>query len=260
MQTSEVEPPRPYTRAMAHKSGWMWRIPLQHRVGNGIVFSSAHMSPDQAERLLCEKIEGQTLTEPRLIRFRAGCRRKVWVKNCIALGLSSGFIEPLESTSIHLIMIAIARLLQIFPYAGIDEAVAERFNVQALRELEGIRDFIVLHYHVTDREDSEFWRHCREMEVPDSLASRLALFRDAAHAFQDSHDLFAVNSWVQVMLGQGLIPRNYHPAVLQMPEDRLRESLDAVRARIGRAVAAMPTHEAWLRAFAEPGREAVGAA
>jgi len=260
VQTSEVEPPRPYTRAMAHKSGWMWRIPLQHRVGNGIVFSSAHMSPDQAERLLCEKIEGQTLTEPRLIRFRAGCRRKVWVKNCIALGLSSGFIEPLESTSIHLIMIAIARLLQIFPYAGIDEAVAERFNVQALRELEGIRDFIVLHYHVTDREDSEFWRHCREMEVPDSLASRLALFRDAAHAFQDSHDLFAVNSWVQVMLGQGLIPRNYHPAVLQMPEDRLRESLDAVRARIGRAVAAMPTHEAWLRAFAEPGREAVGAA
>ena len=153
-------------------------------------------------------------------------------------------------------MIAIARLLQIFPYAGTSEAVAERFNFQAAREMEGIRDFIVLHYNLTDREDSGFWRHCREMDVPDSLAERLELFRDAAHAFQDSHDLFAVNSWVQVMLGQGLTPRNYHPAVLQMPDERLRVSLEAVRAKISRAVAAMPTHETWLRGFAAPRMEA----
>jgi tryptophan 7-halogenase len=252
VQTAEVEPPRPYTRAMAHEAGWMWRIPLQHRVGNGIVFSSAHMSHDEAERMLCERIQGELLTEPRLIRFRAGSRHKVWVKNCIALGLSSGFVEPLESTSIHVIMITIARLLQVFPFAGISEAVAERFNVQMTREMEGIRDFIVLHYHVTNREDSDFWRYCRTMEVPDSLALRLALFRDSAHAYQDTHDLFRIDSWVQVMLGQGLSPRNYHPAVLQMPHERLRSSLEALRTKIGQAVGRMPTHPVWLQRFAAP--------
>ena len=249
VQTAEVEAPRPYTRAMAHKGGWMWRIPLQHRVGNGIVFSSAHMSPDEAERMLQEHIEGEVLISSRLIRFRAGCRRKVWVKNCIALGLSTGFIEPLESTSIHLIMIAVTRLLQMFPYAGISETAAERFNFLAERELEGIRDFIVLHYHLTDREDSDFWRYCRNMDVPDSLATRLAQFRDTAHAFQESHDLFTVDSWVTVMLGQGLMPRNHHPAVLQMPEERLRQSLTAARTNIARAVERMPSHQEWLSRY-----------
>jgi len=251
VQTSEVEPPRPYTRAMAHKAGWMWRIPLQHRVGNGIVFSSAHMSPEEAERLLRERIEGDVLIEPRLIRFRAGSRRKVWVKNCIGIGLSTGFIEPLESTSIHLIMIAITRLLQMFPYGGISEATAERFNFLSARELEGIRDFIVLHYHATNREDSDFWRHCRTMDVPDTLRHRLALFRDLAHAFQESHDLFTVDSWVTVMLGQGVTPANFHPAVLRVPEDKLRQSLEAARANVARAVERMPRHEEWLRRYAE---------
>ena len=249
VQTTEVEPPKPYTRAMAHKAGWMWRIPLQHRVGNGIVFSSAHMSPDEAERMLQKRIEGDVLIDSRLIRFRAGCRRKVWVKNCIALGLSTGFIEPLESTSIHLIMIAITRLLQMFPYAGISETAAERFNFLSARELEGIRDFIVLHYHLTDREDSDFWRYCRNMDVPDSLATRLAQFRDTAHAFQESHDLFTVDSWVTVMLGQGIMPRNHHPAVQQMPEERLRQSLTAARTKIARAVERMPSHEEWLSRY-----------
>ena len=251
VQTSEVEPPRPYTRAMAHKAGWMWRIPLQHRVGNGIVFSSAHMSPEEAERLLRERIEGDVLIEPRLIRFRAGSRRKVWVKNCIGIGLSTGFIEPLESTSIHLIMIAITRLLQMFPYGGISEATAERFNFLSARELEGIRDFIVLHYHATNREDSDFWRHCRTMDVPDTLRHRLALFRDLAHAFQESHDLFTVDSWVTVMLGQGVTPANFHPAALRVPEDKLRQSLEAARANVARAVERMPRHEEWLRRYAE---------
>jgi tryptophan 7-halogenase len=250
VQTSEVEPPRPYTRAMAHKAGWTWRIPLQHRVGNGIVFSSAHMTPDEAERLLRERIEGDILIEPRLIRFRSGCRRKVWVKNCIALGLSTGFIEPLESTSIHLIMIAVTRALQMFPFAGISEAAADRFNFLAERELEGIRDFIVLHYHVTERNDSDFWRHCREMEIPDSLGHRLALFRDTAHAFQESHDLFTLDSWVKVMLGQGLTPANYHAAVRQMPEDRLRQSLSAAHSNVARAVERMPSHQEWLQRYA----------
>ena len=222
VQTRAVEPPLPYTRAIAHRAGWRWRIPLQHRVGNGLVYSSAHMSDDEARALLDRSIVGETLIEPRLIRFKAGYRPKVWVKNCIAIGLSTGFVEPLESTSIHLIMIAVTRLLQVFPHQGVSSAVAERFNAQAAREIEGIRDFIVLHYHLNERDDSDFWRDCREITVPDSLAERIALFRDAAHAFQDSHDLFRIDSWVQVMLGQRLTPLSYHPAAQIIPEAQLQ--------------------------------------
>src|SRR5947208_4010752 len=175
VQTRAVEPPPPFTRAIAHRAGWRWRIPLQHRVGNGLVYSSAHMSDDEARALLDESIVGERLIEPRLIRFKAGYRPKVWVNNCIAIGLSSGFVEPLESTSIHLIMIAVTRLLQVFPHQSVSSAVAERFNAQAAREIEGIRDFIVLHYRLNERDDSDFWRGCREMMIPDSLAERIAL-------------------------------------------------------------------------------------
>jgi tryptophan halogenase len=250
VQTRAVEPPLPYTRAVAHGAGWRWRIPLQHRVGNGLVYSSAHMSDDEARALLDRSIVGETLIEPRLIRFKAGYRPQVWVKNCIAIGLSTGFVEPLESTSIHLIMIAVTRLLQVFPHHGVSNAVAERFNAQAAREIEGIRDFIVLHYHLNQRDDSDFWRDCRELTLPDSLAERIALFRDAAHAFQDSHDLFRVDSWVQVMLGQRLTPLSYHPATQIIPEAQLRDSLEALKSNIGRAVDTMSTHESWLRGFA----------
>jgi tryptophan halogenase len=257
VQTRATEPPPPYTRAIAHRAGWRWKIPLQHRVGNGLVYSRAHMSDEEARRLLDESISGEVLIEPRLIRFKAGYRRKVWVKNCIALGLSSGFVEPLESTSIHLIMIAVTRLLQTFPFRGVSSAVAERFNLQSSREIEGIRDFIVLHYHLTERDDSDLWRYCRHMAVPDTLAARIALFREAAHAFQDAHDLFRVDSWVQVMLGQRLTPLSRHPASLMMPEPQLSDALDSLRTNIARAVSAMPTHEAWLGDFAA---ETIGAA
>src|SRR5438270_1633515 len=211
VQTRAVEPPLPYTRAIAHRAGWRWRIPLQHRVGNGLVYSSAHMSDDEARALLDESVVGERLIEPRLIRFKAGYRPKVWVKNCIGIGLSTGFVEPLESTSIHLIMIAVTRLLQVFPHQGVSSAVAERFNAQAAREIEGIRDFIVLHYRLNERDDSDFWRDCRDMAIPDSLAERIALFREAGHAFPDSHDLFRIDSWVQVMPGPRVIPSSYHP-------------------------------------------------
>jgi len=256
VQTRAVEPPLPYTRAIAHRAGWRWRIPLQHRMGNGLVYSSAHMSDDEARRLLDEAIEGEMLIEPRLIRFKAGCRRRVWVKNCIALGLSSGFIEPLESTSIHLIMIAVTRLLQTFPFEGVSSAVAERFNAQANREIEGIRDFIVLHYRLNER-DEDFWRDCRAIEVPDSLAERIALFSDAAYGFQDAHDLFRVDSWVQVMLGQRLMPGSYHPATQLMPEAQLKDALATLKGNIAHAVEAMPTHEAWLRNFVATEKEAL---
>jgi len=250
VQTRAVEPPRPYTRAIAHRAGWRWQIPLQHRVGNGLVYSSAHMEDEEARRLLEQEIEGEVLIEPRLIRFKAGYRRKVWVKNCIAMGLSSGFVEPLESTSIHLIMIAVTRLLQVFPLRRVNGAVAERFNMQASREIEGIRDFIVLHYHLNERGDAGFWRDCRNMDVPDSLKERIELFRDAAHAFQDTHDLFRIDSWVQVILGQRLKPRGYHPAAQLMPEPQLRDALGGLRDNIARAVAVMPRHEIWLQRYA----------
>ena len=249
VQTRAIEPARPYTRAIAHQAGWRWRIPLQHRMGNGLVYSSAHMSDDDARRLLEETVEGERLIEPRLIRFKAGSRKRVWIKNCIGIGLSTGFVEPLESTSIHLIMIAVTRLLRAFPHQGISSAVAERFNLEATREIEGIRDFIILHYRLNEREGSDFWRDHREASIPDSLAHRIAMFEEAAHALQDSHDLFRVDSWVQVMLGQRLSPRDCHAAARIMPEPQLRQTLANLRSNVAAGVRALPTHEDWLKRF-----------
>ncbi|MCH8616043.1 tryptophan 7-halogenase [Sphingomonas sp. SM33] len=249
VQTESVGAPKPFTRAIAHRAGWRWQIPLQHRVGNGLVFASAFMSEDEARALLAQELEGEPLFEPRLIRFKAGRRRKSWVNNCVAIGLSSGFIEPLESTSIHLIMIAVTRLLQAFPFRGATPAARDRFNEQADREIIGIRDFIVLHYHATERDDSDFWRHCRNMTIPDTLRERIELFRAHAHAYQDSHDLFRVDSWVQVMLGQRQTPASYHHVARLMPEARLREALSSLQANISRAVAGMPTHGEFLQRY-----------
>ena len=243
VQTAATGPALPYTRAMAHSAGWQWRIPLQHRVGNGLVYCSAHMSDEEAERLLRERLEGELLTEPRCIRFRAGRRRKAWEKNCIALGLASGFVEPLESTSIHLIMIALTRLLQSFPFGGVNDALIARFNEQAQRELEGVRDFIILHYHLTERDDSEFWRHCRTMPIPDTLARRIALFRENALAWQDGDELFRIDSWVQVMLGQRLEPSGHHLFARAMRREQLEQALGSLRARIDGAVARLPRHQ-----------------
>ena len=246
LQTESVGPALPYTRAMAHSAGWQWRIPLQHRVGNGFVYASAHMSDDEARKQLLARIEGKPITEPRLIRFRAGRRKKAWAGNCVALGLSSGFVEPLESTSIHLIMIAITRLIQNFPFAGIGAAQADRFNEQSTRELEGIRDFIILHYHATERDDSDFWKQCREMSIPDSLQRRIQLFRESAHAFQEGHDLFRIDSWVQVLLGQRIEPRGHHEIGRIMPPQQLRQSLETLKTNIAKAVGSMPAHQAFL--------------
>jgi len=247
VQTESIAAPKPFTRAIAHKAGWRWQIPLQHRVGNGLVFASAFMSEDEARTILMDELEGEPLFEPRLIRFKAGRRRKSWVNNCIAIGLSSGFIEPLESTSIHLIMIAVTRLLQAFPFGGSTPAARDRFNQQADREIIGIRDFIVLHYHATERDDSEFWRHCRNMAIPDTLRERIELFREHAHAYQDSHDLFRVDSWVQVMVGQRQHANSYLQVARLMPEERLQEALSSLRDNISRAVANMPSHGEFLR-------------
>ena len=249
VQTQSVGPAIPYTRAIAHDSGWQWRIPLQHRVGNGLVYCSEYLADDEARARLLAQVEGEMLTEPRLLRYRTGRRRKAWDKNCIAFGLSSGFVEPLESTSIHLIMIGATRLVQLFPFAGFNEALIDRYNELARQELEGIRDFIILHYKLTERDDSPFWRRCREMEIPESLARRIALFRDHALAYQDANDLFRIDSWVQVMLGQRLEPQGRHLMGELMRPEQLRQALDDLRTNIARAVAGMPPHQAFLDGY-----------
>jgi tryptophan halogenase len=253
VQTRSTEPAVPYTRAIAHKAGWRWKIPLQHRVGNGLVYCSDFMSDDEARAQLMGEIEGETLIEPRLIRYRTGRRRKTWDKNVVALGLASGFVEPLESTSIHLIMIGMTRLMQLFPFAGISQAVVDRYNRQADDELEKIRDFIILHYKATERSDSPFWDRVREMEIPDSLAQRIALFREGAQVFQAPGELFQVDSWLQVLLGQRVTPRSWHHMGRLMPPQQLQQALSDLKRNIAGAVTRLPQHQAFLDAYcAEP--------
>lgn len=243
VQTESVGPAPPFTLASAHEAGWRWRIPLQHRVGNGLVFCSQYMTDDAAHEKLSVSVEGKMLTEPRLIRYRAGRRGKVWDKNCIALGLASGFVEPLESTSIHLIITGVLRLIRLFPFGGVSDALIHQFNDQSRDELEKIRDFIILHYKLTERSDSDFWRHCRDMDVPDTLAHRIELFKENAHAYQAVDELFRVDSWVQVMLGQRLEPRSHHHMARMMSDDQLRQALGGLKASIDKAVERLPKHQ-----------------
>jgi len=248
VQTASVGPALPYTRAIAHDAGWQWRIPLQHRVGNGLVYCSAYLSDDEARARLYAQVEGERLVEPNPIRFRTGRRLKAWEGNCVALSLASGFVEPLESTSIHLIMIALTRLLQVMPLGGISPAAVARYNEQARRELKAVRDFIILHYHLNERPEP-FWQRCRDTPPPDSLAERIALFAEGAHAFQDTHDLFRVASWTQVMLGQRLEPRRYHPLGRIMPTADLRRALEDLRSGIAGAVAQLPAHQRFVERY-----------
>ncbi|MXW49036.1 MAG: tryptophan 7-halogenase [Gammaproteobacteria bacterium] len=246
VQTESVQPPIPYTRAIAREAGWQWRIPLQHRVGNGVVFSAEHWSDDEAVERLLGKVQGRVLTEPRVIKFKTGSRRRHWHKNCVAMGLSSGFIEPLESTSIHLIQRAIIRLMQMFPYDGIRQPDVDEFNNQMRFEIDNVRDFIVLHYHVTERTDTPFWRHCRGMDIPDSLRHRIELFKQAGRVFKVPTELFGENSWIQVMLGQGLTPEQYHPIVNMMSEDELRQFLTGIHGATDSFVSQLPEHQRFI--------------
>jgi tryptophan halogenase len=246
VQTESVADAVPYTRSIAHQAGWQWRIPLQHRVGNGNVFCSEFMAEDEARELLLGSVEGKVLTEPRLIRYATGKRRQVWKNNVIAMGLSAGFVEPLESTSIHLFMAAVTRLIQQFPFRPVSPAQRDRYNRMADAEVDGVRDFVILHYKLTEREDSPFWQRMRAMDVPDTLAERIALFSERAEAWQAADELFRVDSWVQVMLGQRLTPRSWHRIGSLLNDGRLAQSLGELRARIVPAVRDMPTHQQFL--------------
>ncbi|MFT5838617.1 MAG: tryptophan halogenase [Flavobacteriales bacterium] len=249
VQTQAVEAPRPYTRSIAHLAGWQWRIPLQNRVGNGIVYASQFLSDDEARDTLLGNLTGQTITEPRQLRFKTGRRKKAWHKNCIAIGLASGFLEPLESTSIHLVTTAILRLMKLFPFDGNTIMQAQQFNRETQLELETVRDFIILHYHQTQRNDSAFWNHYRTMEVPDSLIHRMAMFRENGYAWPDDVGLFRVDSWVQVMMGQGLMPKQHHAAGRVLPVDALKQQMLTLKNRIDNSVAQMPEHGEFIKNY-----------
>ncbi|MDG1066521.1 MAG: tryptophan 7-halogenase [Luminiphilus sp.] len=246
VQTENVQPPIPYTRSIAHEAGWQWRIPLQHRTGNGLVYCSKFWSRDEAEAKLRGNLEGELVTDPRPIKFQTGTRRRHWVKNCVAVGLSSGFMEPLESTSIHLIQRSIVRFMQMFPSDGVRQPDIDEFNNQMKFEIENIRDFIILHYHVTNRTDTPFWRHCRTMEIPESLQHRIDLFKETGRVFKVPTELFGENSWTQVMLGQGLTPEQYHPIVNMMDEQELRDFLGGIHGSVERLVSQLPEHQRFI--------------
>ena len=257
VQTASIRAPTPYTSTIADKVGWRWRIPLQHRVGNGLVYSDVHMSDDAATQTLLDAIEGNTINQPRVIKFITGRRRLMWNKNCIALGLSSGFVEPLESTSIHLIMMGVTRLMQMFPFNGVSQTFVDRYNAIAQVELEKIRDFIVLHYNATQREDTSFWKHCKHMQIPDSLQERLQLFLEAGHTFQAETELFRVDNWIQVLFGQGLKPKDYHHFVREMKDRDLAGFLDSLRTSISKTVATLPSHQDFINHYCKTQPNAV---
>jgi tryptophan halogenase len=218
----------PYTRSSAHPAGWQWRIPLQHRTGNGHVYCSAHMDDAEAERLLLETLDAEAIAEPRLLRFTAGRRTKAWEANVIAIGLSSGFLEPLESTSIHLIQHGIQKLLSLFPAGGVSPVERDEYNRHMIASYEPVRDFIILHYFANQREEP-FWKQVREMDLPDTLAHKIALFREHGRVFRYNEELFDVPSWVAVMLGQDIVPSSNDPLASAMPQAEVLRAMDELR-------------------------------
>jgi tryptophan halogenase len=236
----------PYTRATAMPAGWRWRIPLTHRVGNGYVYSSAHLSDGDAADALVASMESAPLADPRFLRFRAGRRRRSWVGNVLSIGLASGFLEPLESTSIYLAQMAITQLIEHFPEQTVTDADRDGFNALVDAEYDRIRDFLILHYHATTRDDSPFWDHVRTMRIPDSLAEKMELWRRTGQVSRYSHGLFLEPSWVAVYLGQGIVPEGWDPRADLADAAALDRALAALRGGIAEAVAAMPDHKAYL--------------
>ena len=237
-----TEPLLPYTKATAHAAGWQWRIPLQHRTGNGHVFCADFISEDDATQTLLDNLDAKPAGEPRLLKFATGRRERLWHKNVVSLGLASGFLEPLESTSIHLIQSNISRLIELFPDTSFAEATIDEYNRVVCKEYDLIRDFLILHYARTDRDDTEFWRSRRAMDLPDSLTHKMALFEADAHLFRDADDLFRESSWVQVMLGQGMRPKSYHRRADALSDAQLSQFMGDMQQLIKQTVDPLPSH------------------
>lgn len=242
-----VEQTTPYTRSTAREAGWQWRIPLQHRTGNGYVYCSQFMGDDEAASLLLSRLDGPARATPRPLRFVAGQRKQSWMKNCVALGLASGFLEPLESTSIHLVQTAIAKLMFFFPSKDFDQTAIDKYNALARAEYEEVRDFLVLHYTATERNDTPFWRHCQNIRKPDSLRAKWEMYASHGHLNTPPGELFSEPSWFAVFTGQNVIPSHHHPFA-DIPSDaelasRFQRIGEAVRTRVD----SFPTHDEYIR-------------
>jgi tryptophan halogenase len=239
----------PFTISTARASGWQWRIPLQHRTGNGYVYSSRYCDDAEARSTLLGNLDGAPLAEPRILKFTTGHRRKVWDRNCLSVGLSAGFLEPLESTSILLIQTAIARLIEFFPDRSCDARMVDEYNRLSISEFERVRDFLILHYCATERDDSELWRYCRAMPLPDSLQRKIDVFRSCGRVALQSDESFFEPSWVAIFLGQHVYPERYDPIIDRIDTGKLRRGMQQRREAIARTVAAMPTHQEFVARY-----------
>ena len=239
----------PYTKATAKSAGWQWRIPTQHRTGNGHIYSSQYMDDNEAIDILMEGLDSDPIGEPRKIRFKTGYRDALWNKNCIAIGLSAGFLEPLESTSLFLIQQGISRFITLFPTANISTVVRDEYNKQMRKEFHQVRDFIILHYVATQRDDSPFWNYCRNMSIPDSLNEKIDLFKEAGRVFRYDDELFSKPSWIAVLLGQNILPKANDPIVSSLSFEHVNHSLNSMHGAMVKAAEKMTSHEEFLRQY-----------
>lgn len=246
VQTAHMSQLKPYTRSIAHHAGWQWRIPLQTRMGNGNVYASEFMQQDEAEKLLLDTVEGPTLTEPNHIKFKTGKRAKFWHKNCVAIGLSAGFLEPLESTSLHLIQSGIMRLVRLFPDLSMSPLLQQEYNNSTAKEYEAIKDFIILHYKATERDDSEYWRYCKNMSIPDSLKARIELYKEHGHLSVHDKELFKQDNWMAVLTGQHVYPESVGPILSAKNELDLNRTLDSIYNNMKGLAATATGHEMYL--------------
>ncbi|MEW6989625.1 tryptophan halogenase family protein [Colwelliaceae bacterium 6441] len=243
-----VEPITPYTKSIAHEAGWQWRIPLQHRIGNGFVYSSKYMTDEEATNKLLANLDGKPLAEPKVIKFKTGRRLKQWNKNVLSIGLSSGFLEPLESTSIHLIQSAVVRLTKMFPHQGFNEVMVAEYNRQSKIEFERIRDFIILHYKINQRTDSKFWLDCQRADIPETLKHKIDVFKSSGLMFRENDELFTKIAWQQVCIGQNLIPDDYHRTADQLSPQELDEMLTSLKEIMAKTSSKVPSHQHYLNA------------
>jgi tryptophan halogenase len=239
----------PYTRATAHKAGWQWRIPLQNRIGNGHVYCSRYISDDEAAHVLLSNLDGKPLADPRTIRFTTGMRKKAWDKNVVAIGLASGFLEPIESTSIHMIQDSIQRLLDYFPDQGFSQPDVDAFNRLSRFHYERIRDFIILHYHANQRDDAAFWQACARMDIPSTLREKIDLFRTHGRLRRVDSELFTEVGWLQVLVGQNIHPQAYHPLADVQSEEGILEYMESVADVMRQCVDFMPDHAAFIAEY-----------
>lgn len=243
-----VGDPSPFTQATAKSAGWQWRIPLQSRTGNGHVYCSDYMSDDEALKILHDGMDGTPIGEPNFLRFKTGVRTQTWNKNVVSLGLAAGFMEPLESTSIHMVQTAIARLLTNFPDKSFNQPTIDYYNQRTRLEYEQVRDFLVLHYYVTERDDSPFWKYCRTMDIPKSLKDRIAIYNENGRLYRHDNEVFGEASWFAVMHGQGLTPKRHHPLANIMSDEHLDQRMSDIRRTWGKCLESMPEHQAFIDA------------